>query len=165
MKEFSLPLISQYTRPVIELFHLPALIDTGAIIPEISMYPAMFEKIIDTKIISPNEEIIGICGREKGAVYSISNFQIGELIFKDFEIFVPDEPKLQFPFLISANLFHGMIYEVDTVSKKFTVRTEENLPLQREFKLKKFKGELYPQIDGVLFEDTEIFLRDCQIFF
>ena len=165
MKEFSIPLIKKYPYPVIEICKLPALIETGAVIPEMPMYPSMFEKIFDAKIIYPHEDILGIGGREKGAVYSISKFQIGELIFNDFEIFVPDEPNLQFPILLSANLFYGMIYEVDRINQKFTVRMKENQPLQREFKLKKFKGELYPQIDGVLFEDTDIFLRDYQIFF
>ena len=159
MKEFSIPLISDYTRPVIELYKLPALIDTGALIPVFSIFPSTLEKYFDIKLIFPDEHITGFGGEEKGAVYSISNFKVGELIFKDFEIFVPKKPHLQFPFLLSANLFHGLIYEIDTINQKFTVRMKEEQLLERECKIKKIRGQLYPQIDGVLFEDIDIFLH------
>lgn len=163
MKEFSIPLMGDYTRPTIKLYHLPALIDTGAIIPVISIFPSVFEKYFESKLILENGHISGIGGDEFGAVYSLANFKIGDLIFEDFEVFVPYKPKLQFPILLSANLFHGMIYEVDTINQKFTVRTKEDQPLSREFKIKKLRGQLYPQIDGVLFQDVDIFLREFWI--
>ena len=163
MKEFSIPLMAKYTRPVIELYHLPALIDTGAIIPVVSIFPSIFEKYFESKLILENGTISGIGGDERGAVYSLANFKVGDLIFEDFEVFVPYEPRLKFPFLLSANLFHGMIYEIDTIKQKFTVRMNDEQSLNREFKIKKLRGNLYPQIDGVLFDDIDIFLRECWI--
>ena len=160
MKEFSLPLVEKYTRPVIKLYNLPALIDTGAIIPVISIFPSIFEKYFESKLILENGTISGIGGDEFGAVYSLTNFKIGDLNFKDFEVFVPYEPRLQFPILLGATLFHSMIYEIDTLNQKFTVRMNDDQPLNREFKIKKVKGNLYPQIDGVLFDDIDIFLRE-----
>ena len=161
MKEFSIPLIKKYSRPLIEIFNVPALIDTSSVIPIVSMYPSMFEKVFDAKKILSDEFLYN----ERGAVYSFAEFKIGELIFKEFEIFVPDTPKFQFPFVLSATLFHGMTYEIDTINQKFTVRMKDEQSLEREFKIKKFRGELYPQIDGVLFQDVDIELQDCQIFF
>lgn len=163
MKEFSIPLMEKYTRPVIKLYNLPALIDTGAIIPVISIFPSIFEKYFESKLILENGTISGIGGDELGAVYSLTNFKIGELIFNDFEVFVPYEPRLQFPILLSANLFYGMAYEIDTINQKFTIRMNDEQSLNREFKIKKLRGNLYPQIDGVLFEDVDIFLRDFWI--
>ncbi len=163
MKEFSIPLMSDYTRPVIELYKLPTLIDTGAIIPVISIFPSIFEKHFESKLILENGTISGIGGDERGAVYSLANFKIGDLIFKDFEVFVPYEPRLKFPILLSANLFHGMIYEIDTINQKFTVRMTDEQSLNRECKIKKIRGQLYPQIDGVLFDDVDIFLREFWI--
>ena len=163
MKEFSIPLMSDYTRPVIELYKLPTLIDTGALIPVFSIFPSTLEKYFDIKLILPDEHITGFGGEAKGAVYSISNFQVGELTFDNFEIFIPKKPTLQFPFLLSANLFHGMIYEIDTINKKFTVRMTDEQSLNRECKIKKIRGQLYPQIDGVLFQDVDMFLHDSWI--
>ena len=163
MKEISIPLISEYQRPVIELYKLPALIDTGAAIPVVSIFPSLLEKYFDTKIISTNGYISGFGGIEKGSVYSISDFKIGEFIFNDFEVFVPNRPKLKFPFLLSATLFYGMAYEIDTLNKKFTVRTEgENL--SRSFKIKELHGKLFPQIDGILLQDIDIELESFYIF-
>ena len=159
MKEFSIPLLSKYERPIIELYKLPTLIDTGALIPVVSIFSSTIEKYFDIKLILPNEHISGFGGYEKGSVYSIAEFKVGELTFTDFEVFVPEEPRLKFPFLLSATLFHGMAYEVDTINQKFTVRMQDDQPLERDFKIREIRGELLPQIDGVLIQDADIFLK------
>ena len=164
MKEFTIPLQHKYERPTIELYKLPALIDTGAVIPVFSLFPAILEKYFDTKIILKDKFIGGFGGREKGSVYSVKNFKIGDLIFNDFEVFVPDEPKIKFPFLLSATLFYGMNYEFDTINKNFIVRMKDEQNVERDFKIKYLNGGLYPQIDGILFQDTDIELQSFYIF-
>ncbi len=164
MKEFSIPLSSKYKRPVIELYKLPTLIDTGALIPVVSIFPSIIERYFDSKLILPDGHISGFGGYEKGSVYSLAEFRVGDLIFKDFEVFVPEEPKLKFPFLLSATLFHGMAYEFDAINQKFTVRMTDDQPLTREFKIREIRGELLPQIDGVLIQDADIFLQPYVFF-
>lgn len=164
MKEFSIPLKKNYERPVIELYNLPALIDTGAVTPVFSIFPTIFEKYFDSKLILENGSISGFGGQETGSVYSIKNFQVGELIFNDFEVFVPREPKVKFPFLLSATLFYGMSYEFDTMNGNFIVRMKDEQSFEREFKIRELRGQLYPQIDGVLIQDIDIFLHDWFIY-
>ena len=164
MKEFSIPLKKDYQRPVIELYNLSTLIDTGAIIPVFSMEVSNIKKYFDIKLVLQDGIIGGFDGFVKGSVYSIKNFQVGELIFNDFEVFVPVKPTLQFSFLLSATLFYGMSYEVDNINEKFTVRMKDEQNLERDFKIKSLNNKLYPQIDGVLIQDTDIFLRDVWIF-
>lgn len=165
MKEFSIPMKKDYQRPVIELYNLPTLIDTGSVIPVFSIYPPIFEKYFETELIFENEFIEGFGGEERGSVYSIKNFEIGKLIFKDFEVFVPTRPKIQFPFLLSATLFYGMNYEIDNLNNNFIVRMKDEQKFEREFKIKEINNKLYPQIDGVLIQDVDSFLLDCKIFF
>ncbi|MBQ7705728.1 MAG: hypothetical protein IJT73_09945 [Selenomonadaceae bacterium] len=165
MKEFSLPLMSEYARPVIKLYGMPSLIDTGAVVPVFSVYPYFLEKTFAAKMILPRGNISGFGGKEYGSVYSLKNFKVGELIFETLEVFVPDEPDIKFRFLLSATLFHGMDYEIDTINQKFTVRMNDEQNFNREFKIKDLEGKLFPQIDGVLFEDVDIELQDYQIFF
>jgi len=160
MKEFSIPLLKKYQRPVIELYNLPTLIDTGSVIPVFSIFPTIFEKYFESKLILENESIEGFGGKERGSVYSIKNFKIGDLIFNDFEVFVPREPHLQFPFLLSATLFYGMEYTCDTINGNFIVRMKDEQNFEREFKIKDIHGKLYPQIDGVLIQDIDSFLLD-----
>ena len=157
MKEFSLPLKRKHERPIIELYRLPALIDTGAVVPVFSIFPTILEKIFDTKLILSNKFIGGL---ERGAVYSLSEFKIGELVFENFEVFVPNEPRLKFPFLLSATLFYGTAYEFDTINERFTVRLRDDQSLKRDFKIKDLNGRLFPQLDGILFQDIDIELQD-----
>ena len=164
MKEFSIPMKKDYQRPVIELYKLPTLIDTGSVIPVFSIFPAVFEKYFETKLILENETIEGFGGKERGSVYSIKNFEVGELTFKDFEVFVPREPHVKFPFLLSATLFYGMEYTFDTINGNFIVRMKDEQNLEREFRIKDIHGKLYPQIDGVLIQDVDSFLLDWIIF-
>ena len=164
MKEFVIPLIRKYERPIIKLYNLPTLIDTGAVIPVFSIIPAIFEKYFDTKLILKDEFISGFGGEERGSVYSIKNFEIGKLIFKDFEVFVPNEPRLKFPFLLSATLFYGMEYTFDTINGNFIVKMADKQKFERDFKIKELRGKLYPQIDGILIQDIDSFLVDFYLF-
>lgn len=164
MKEFSIPLLSGYHRPVIELYNLPTLIDTGSVIPVFSIYPSILEKYFEIKLILENESIEGFGGKERGSVYSIKNFEVGDLIFKDFEVFVPETPRLQFPFLLSATLFYGMEYTFDTINGNFIVKMKDEQKFERDFKIKELRGQLYPQIDGILIQDVDIFLHDGFLF-
>lgn len=160
MKEFSIPLKKDYQRPVIELYNLSTLIDTGAVIPVFSMEVPNIQKYFETKLILDDGYIGGFDGIVKGSVYSIKNFQVGELIFNDFEVFVPKKPRLQYSFLLSATLFFGMEYTFDMINNNFIVRMKDEQKFEREFKIKNLNGKLYPQIDGILIQDVDIFLRD-----
>ena len=160
MKEISIPLLNKYERPIIQLYNLSAMIDTGAVIPVFFIAPAIIEKFFEMKLILSNTSIGGLGGYEKGSVYSVSEFKIGELTFENFEFFVPDEPKFRFQFLLSATLFYGMEYTFDTINGKFIVRMTDEQSLKRDFKIKSFKNKLYPQIDGILLQDIDIELQD-----
>ena len=164
MKEFSIPLKKKYERPIIEIYGLSALIDTGAVIPVFSIEPAIIKKFFDTKLILETGFIGGIGGFERGSVYSIKNFEIGDLKFNNFETFVPFNPRIRFPFLLSATLFYGMDYEFDTINEKFIVRMKDEQSSEREFKIKDLDGRLYPQIDGTLIQDIDIELHDFYFF-
>ena len=143
---------------------MSTLIDTGAVIPVFSMEIPNIQKYFDTKLVLQDGFIGGFEGIVRGSVYSIKNFQVGKLIFKEFEFFVPKKPRLQYPFLLSATLFHGINYEIDNINGNFIVRMKDEQSFEREFKIKDLDGRLYPQIDGVLIQDIDIFLHDWLIY-
>ena len=72
---------------------------------------------------------------------------------------MPRKAKLTFPVLLSSTLFHGTSYTIDTVENRLTVDTKET-SLNREFKIVSLKGTLYPQIDGIMIQDTGLLLSD-----
>ena len=164
MNKFTVPLSNDYGLPVIYISGLPALIDTGAAIPVFSIYPNLLEKAFDAKLVYDNKFVSGFGGRDAGAIYEIKNFSIGKLHFNNIEVFVPNKPKLKYPLLLSATLFHGVKYEIDTIDNILTVTTKDTDNLERDFRIKNLKGELYPQINGVLIESTDLNLIEPSVY-
>ena len=155
-----IPLLG-YQRPVIDLYGLPSLIDTGAIIPMSSLSPNLLSLIWNAKPVIKDVKIGGIGGQELGDVYSLENFRINDIIFDKLEVFVSKEQsknKIKHSFLLSATLFYGMSYTFDTRDKNnqtMLIDIPESLSLHRTFEIKQLEGQLYAQIDGVLLQDIQ----------
>lgn len=169
-REFSLPLLKGYKRPVMMLRGLPTLIDTGAIVPVFSpsTIPKFTKMLMKTafhaEIVIENKSFVGFDGPVWGDVYSIPEFHIGELVYRPFEVFVPYKSKLTHPVILSATLFDGTIYTVDSVNYSFTVRLPDGFPESRQFHIRDLRGTLYPQIDSVLVMEN-LNLEDPETYF
>lgn len=159
MSLLQIPLIKKYQRPIIKLYGLMALVDTGAVVPMLSLASELVEEKFHAEKILEKHMIGGIGGESYGDVYRLKDFKIGEINFSIFDAFVPYEVSLKYPILLSAPLFYGMTYGFDTVDGLFFVDTKD-VSLNREFKLYELRGQLYPQIDGVLIQDTSLFLSN-----
>ena len=164
MKTFSLPLEPDFQRPLTEAYEMPALIDTGAIVPVFTLYPSNLKRLFDTELVATNKQFGGFDGNVNGSVYRIKNFVLGELLFEILEVFVPDKPRLRFPFLFSATMFYGMAYEIDTINNLFTIKVSDTQHLRRKFEILSLKGKLYPQVDGVLLQNWDTELIDPAFF-
>jgi len=154
MNGYTLFLNYNFRRPVVKIYGLDTLIDTGAIIPVFSMPKELLEKAFDAKLVLDNASFGGFGGECKGKIYSLSNFVIGSITYNPMEVFVPDEPTLKFPFLLSSSLFYGTNYHFDTINNMFVVNMPDNMSQIREFKIKDINGELCAQIDGILLQDS-----------
>ena len=159
-----IPMLKEYQRPIIELYNNWAMIDTGAIIPVLSMHPKKVQQEFSGKVIKEGLPIGGIGGESTGDVYRIPEFRVGELTYSPFEVFVPRQPLMKFPILLSATMFYGMDYTVKNTTSEFVVDTGDILDLNKiEYRLLSLKGGLYPQVDGVLIQDGGILLADMAI--
>ena len=160
---FSLPLLD-FKRPVVELYGMEALIDTGALVPVISMPAKVVEKVFSAEKVNKKDlSLGGIGGRATGDVYRLPEFVFGDIRYSPFEVFVPRVAKISFPILLGATLFYNMSYTVDTVDNQFIVDIKD-APLNRRFKLLDLQGELYPQIDDTLIQDGSILIEDLAIY-
>ena len=157
MAKIAIPLSAEYQRPVIELYGVEALVDTGAVIPMFSLPSIMVEKVFAGEKLLGNQYI---GGEALGDVYRLPDFKIGEITYSPLEVFVPRKGKLSFPILLSDTLFLGTSYTVDTAGSRLVIDTKDT-PATREFKILSLKGKLYPQIDGVLIQDTGLLLNDA----
>ena len=164
MAQIKIPLLKEYQRPIIELYDNWAMIDTGAVIPVLSMHPKKVQQEFSGKIIKEGLPIGGIGGESTGDVYRLPEFIVGGLKYSPFEVFVPRQPLMKFPILLSATMFYGMDYTVKNSTGEFVIDTGDVSDTHKiEFRLLTLKGGLYPQIDGVLIQDGGILLADLAI--
>ena len=163
MRQFSIPMLDKFQRPVIELYELYALIDTGAAIPMLSMADVIVQKMFNGKKQYDSFDIGGIGGACSGSIYSMEEFRVGEMVFSPFEFFVPNRARLSYPILLSATLFYGTDYGFDTNKKQFHVEMDDNCKLRKSFLIKQLEHALYPEIDGVLLQNESIFLTDISV--
>jgi len=155
MKEFALDMVPEYQQPMIYVYNMVALIDTGAIVPVFTMSKEFIEKGFNAKLLLEEAQFGSFSGEIHGSVYSVPKFKVGSFLFEPLEVFLPNEPSLHFPFLLSATMFYGFAYEFDTINNKFIVRLKDNQPLNRKFNILDLKGKLYPQVDGVLLQSVD----------
>ena len=149
----------KFQRPIVNLYGLDCLIDTGAVIPLFSMPKVILENMFKARKTTEKHVIGGIGGESQGDVYCMDEFKIGEITYSPFEVFVPYTPTIKYPVLLGAPLFHGMFYGFDTVENNFVIDTKE-APLKRQFRLVELRGQLYCQIDDVLVQDSRLLLSD-----
>jgi len=102
VKEFSVDLIPSFQRPVVKLYEMTTLIDTGAVIPTFSLSPELLKSMFNAKLLFKNAHIGGFGGNCAGDIYSLENFKIGKLNFDVLEVFVPKNPVTKHPFLSVA---------------------------------------------------------------
>ena len=155
MHKFQIPMMG-FRRPVIKLYGENALIDTGAIVPVISVPVELMKLAWSATLIKEGVEIGGIGGQSQGDIYALKNFCVGDLVFDKIEVFVPHIPDTQFKYLLSATMFHNTKYSFDvqnTDNQIFTVQVPENEPLHRVFEVKDLEGKLYIQVNGELLKD------------
>lgn len=148
MKKFSLELLKSYQRPIVKLYGLNTLIDTGAVIPTFSLPVQILQKRFNAKLILENAQIGGFEGLSNGKIYSLENFKVGDFLFEELEVFVPNKAVTAHPFLLSATMFFGTEYTFDTINSMFSVYVPDDFSLNRKFHIKDLDGKLYVQIDG-----------------
>ena len=163
MQSFSLPLLADYRRPIVELDGIRTLIDTGAIIPVFSMPGRVVEKMLGGEKILSHKAFGGFGGSCYGDVYALKNFCFGKLVFRRFEVFVPEDNLLTFPYLLPATAFWGLVYAFDTKAAQMVVTVPDDEPLEREFCIKDLNGKLYAQLNGVLIQEQSIFLQGLEV--
>ena len=122
MRQFTLNLLEKYNKPIVYLenfFKIRALLDTGADLPVWTVDENKLEKIGGIKIKS-NVSFGGFGGKAIGNLYRMKYFQLGDLIFPNMNI-IAQKINLPCQMILSAPMFHDLIYEIDNVNHKLNV--------------------------------------------
>ena len=122
MKPFSLNLLENFNKPFVYLenfFKIRALLDTGADFPVWTIDETFLEKIGGVKINS-NVSFGGFGGQTTGNLYQMKYFQLGNLFFPEMHI-VAKKLNLPCQMILSAPMFHDLIYEIDNLNHKLNI--------------------------------------------
>lgn len=143
MKEFTVRLVPDSSRPIVSVYGLDALIDTGADVPVVSVTAMEFlSDKFHAKTVLKDAKISGFGGDEYGDVLVIDRFEFGDLVFPNMHVFVPRRT-LAFPFVLSASMFNRLIYEIDMKNHAMTVRIPDDESNVRNLLIQQQNGELY----------------------
>lgn len=143
MKQLLLHLDNNYQRPVIKLENgLTALLDTGAYIPVWTASEKILQQKLGGCFIQSNVPLSGFGGRTYGNLYQVT-LKIGELIYPNMHIVTNNELDVEFSFILSATMFNGLIYEIDTIHNTLNINIPDNESIVRNLRIKNRNGKWY----------------------
>ena len=143
MKQFMLRLDATQQRPVVLLKNtLTALLDTGAYIPIWTDDEDILVSALDGKLIKRNVPFTGFGGTAYGNLYQIT-LEIGDLIFPNMHIVANSELNTSYNLILSATMFDGLIYEIDTKNHRLNVSVPDEETLIRNLRVVDSNGSCH----------------------
>ena len=129
MRQFTLPLDDTQRRPTILLNEaLTALFDTGAYMPIWTDDENILISELDGKLVKENVPFTGFGEETTGNLYQVT-ITVGQLIFPNMHIIANSELETSYNLILSATMFEGLSYEINTHTHNivFTVFKDEDL--------------------------------------
>ena len=99
------------------------MLDTGALYPVWTKSEELLVKLLNAKLVKAKVPVSGFGGTPEGNAYTI---QVGNLIFTNIHIIASNMITIPFSMILSATMFQGLIYEIDTVNNSFNVTIPDN---------------------------------------
>lgn len=135
-----------FQRPIIYLknwYGLNALLDTGALFP---VWTATEEvlKGLGGILIKSHIKFSGFGGEATGNLYRLQRVLIGKLIFPEMAIISCNELNhVPYHMILSATMFHHLIYEIDAKNYKFNITIPDGESIVRTLKIEDSNGKLH----------------------
>ena len=143
MKQFTLRLDATQQRPVVLLKNtLTALLDTGAYIPIWTDDEDILVSALGGKLIKKNVPFTGFGGTAYGNLYQIT-LEIGDLIFPNMHIVANSELNTSYNLILSATMFDGLVYEIDTKTHRLNVSVPDEESLVRNLRVIDSNGSIH----------------------
>lgn len=130
--QITIQLDDKARRPIANLswFHgCRALIDTGALFPIWNGDGKTLEDGFHASLQKKNVVFSGFGGKTLGDFYRV-NFDMNGLYYIDMPIIASELPGSNWNMILSATMFDGMVYEIDTINKKLRIDTKDNQPVR-----------------------------------
>ncbi len=142
MKQFTLNLDKRQQRPVVLLNNLSALLDTGAYIPVWTDDEEILVTNFDGKLVKKNVPFTGFGGVAYGNLYQV-NINIGDLVFPNMHIVANGDLNSSYNLILSATMFDGLIYEINTKTHKLNITVPNGESNIRNLRIEDRNGHLH----------------------
>lgn len=143
MKQFTLRLDATQQRPVVLLKNtLTALLDTGAYIPIWTDDEDILVSVLGGKLIKRNVPFTGFGGTAYGNLYQVT-LEIGDLIFPNMHIVANSDLNTSYNLILSATMFEGLSYEIDTKMHRLNISVPDEEALVRNLRIVDSNGSLH----------------------
>lgn len=121
MKQYTLRLDKTRQRPVVILNNgLTALLDTGAYIPVWTDDEDILISEMGAALVEKDVSLSGFGGSTLGNLYKV-NLDIGGIMYPGMNIIANNEINATFNLILSATMFEGLIYQIDTVNHMLNI--------------------------------------------
>ena len=130
--QITLQLDEKARRPIASLnwFHgCRALIDTGALFPIWNKSEELLVKKLGAVLIKRDIKFSGFGGETQGNLYRV-HFEMNGLHYLDMPIISSRLKEVNWNMILSATMFDGMTYEIDTINKQLNMNIKDNQPVR-----------------------------------
>ena len=141
MKQFTLKLDKNRQRSVVLLSNgLTALLNTGAYIPVWTDVEDILVSDMDAELIKENVPLSGFGGSTYGNLYKVS-IDIGGIFYPNMHIIANNDINAPFNLILSATMFDGLIYQIDTVNHVLNIDVPDHESNIRNLKIENKNGK------------------------
>ena len=106
-----------------------ALIDTGALFPIWNKSEKVLVEKLGAVLIKKYIKFNGFGGETQGNLYRV-NFELNGLYYLNMPIVASKLNGVNWNMIISATMFDGMVYEIDTINKSLNITIKDNQPVR-----------------------------------
>lgn len=148
MKQYSLNLDKQYKRPVVLLNNgLTALLDMGAYIPVWTDEEDILIADMGAELVKEKVPLSGFGGATYGNLYRVSII-VGGIIYPNMHIIANNNIDAAFNLILSATMFDGLIYQIDTINHVLNVDMSNNESNIRNLRIESKDGRQFVLCSG-----------------
>lgn len=145
MRQITLDLNAESSRPILSLYVFQALLDSGADIPVCCLPLNILKKQFHANLVIKDCVFYSFGHEVHGDVYCLEMLWLGDLLYQNIHVFVVPESVFihngkqspLFYFILSSSMFTGLIYEIDDQNHKLNITIPDNQSLVRNLVIRR----------------------------
>lgn len=143
MKQYIMKLDNTRQRPVVILNNgLTALLDTGAYIPVWTDDEEILISELGAELVRKDVPLSGFGGCTQGNMYKV-NIDIGGILYPNMHLIANNDINATFNLILSATMFAGLIYQIDTVNHMLNIEIPDGESNVRNLRIVNEEGKVF----------------------